>query len=29
MQVLAVDRICARIFGKGIFPRYATSRAGP
>ena len=29
MQVLAVDRGCQRIFGKGIFPRYATSRAGP
>jgi hypothetical protein len=29
MQVLAVDRICGQIFGKGIFPRYATSRAGP
>ena len=29
MQVLAVDRICGRIFGTGIFPRYATSRAGP
>jgi hypothetical protein len=29
MQVLAVDRVCQRIFGKGIFPRYATSRAGP
>ncbi len=26
MQVLAVDRICRRIFGQGIFPRYATSR---
>ena len=26
MQVLVVDRICQRIFGKGIFPRYATSR---
>jgi hypothetical protein len=29
MQVLAVDRICEGMFGKGIFPRYATSRAGP
>ena len=29
MQVLAVDRVCGRIFGTGIFPRYATSRAGP
>ena len=26
MQALAVDRICGRIFGTGIFPRYATSR---
>ena len=26
MQVLAVDRICGRLFGKGIFPRYAMSR---
>ena len=26
MQVLAVDRVCGRIFGKGIFPHYATSR---
>ena len=26
MQVLAVDRVCEGIFGKGIFPRYATSR---
>jgi hypothetical protein len=26
MQVLAVDRICGRIFGQGIFPRNATSR---
>jgi hypothetical protein len=29
MQVLAVDRICARIFGQGIFPRYATGGGGP
>jgi hypothetical protein len=29
MQVLAVDRICGRIFGKGIFPRYATGGDGP
>ena len=29
MQVLAVDRICGRLFGEGIFPRYAISRAGP
>jgi hypothetical protein len=26
MQVLAVDRVCEGILGKGIFPRYATSR---
>lgn len=26
MQALAVDRMCGRIFGTGIFPRYATSR---
>jgi hypothetical protein len=26
MQVLAVDRVCQGIFGKGIFPRYAISR---
>lgn len=26
MQVLAVDRMCGRIFGTGIFPRYATSQ---
>jgi hypothetical protein len=24
MQVLAVDRLCARLFGAGLFPRYAT-----
>jgi hypothetical protein len=29
MQVLAVDRICGRLLGEGIFPRYAISRAGP
>ena len=29
MQVLTVDRVCARIFGQGIFPRYATSGGGP
>jgi len=29
MQVLAANRICARIFGQGIFPRYATSGGGP
>lgn len=29
MQLLAVDRLCGRMFSKGIFPRYATSRAGP
>lgn len=26
MQVLAVDRICGWMFGRGIFPRYATGR---
>lgn len=26
MQVLAVDRVCEGILGKGIFPRYATGR---
>jgi hypothetical protein len=26
MQVLAVDRVCQRLFGKGIFPRYAISQ---
>jgi hypothetical protein len=26
MQVVAVDCVCGRIFGTGIFPRYATSR---
>jgi len=26
MQALAVDRVCGRIFGEGIFPRYAISR---
>jgi hypothetical protein len=29
MQMLAVDRICSRIFGQGIFPRYAINRGGP
>jgi hypothetical protein len=29
MQVLAVDGICARVFGQGIFPRYATGGGGP
>jgi hypothetical protein len=29
MQVLAVDRVCHRLFGEGIFPRYATSSGGP
>jgi hypothetical protein len=29
MQVVAADRICGRIFGKGIFPRYATGGGGP
>ena len=27
MQVLAVDRVCQGIFGRGIFPRYATSQS--
>jgi hypothetical protein len=26
MQLLAVDRMCARLLGAGIFPRYATSQ---
>ena len=26
MQLLAVDRVCERLFGDGIFPRYATGR---
>jgi len=26
MQLLAADRVCERLFGKGIFPRYAISR---
>ena len=26
MQMLAVDRVCAGLFGEGIFPRYATSQ---
>jgi hypothetical protein len=26
MQLLAVDRVCAGLFGEGIFPRYATSQ---
>ena len=29
MQVLATHRVCQRIFGQGIFPRYATSGGGP
>ena len=29
IQVLAVSRVCVGLFGAGIFPRYATSRAGP
>jgi hypothetical protein len=29
MQMLAVDCLCGRIFGKGIFPRYATGGGGP
>jgi hypothetical protein len=28
LQVLAVDRVCAGLFGAGIFPRYATSSGG-
>jgi hypothetical protein len=26
MQLLAVDRVCERLFGDGIFPRYATGQ---
>ena len=26
MQLLAADRVCERLFGDGIFPRYATGR---
>ena len=26
MQLLVADRVCARLFGKGIFPRYGISR---
>jgi hypothetical protein len=26
MQLLAVDRVCERLFGEGIFPRYATGQ---
>ena len=26
MQLLAVDRVCAGLFGEGVFPRYATSQ---
>ena len=26
MQLLAVDRVCAGLFGEGIFPRYAISQ---
>lgn len=26
MQLLAADRVCERLFGEGIFPRYATSQ---
>lgn len=29
MRVLAADRVCQKIFGQGIFPRYATSGGGP
>ena len=28
MQLLAVDRVCERLFGEGIFPRYAISQGG-
>ena len=26
MQLLAADRVCAKLFGKGIFPRYGIAR---
>ena len=26
LQLLAVDRVCAELFGQGVFPRYATSQ---
>jgi hypothetical protein len=26
MQLLVADRVCAKLFGKGIFPRYGISR---
>jgi hypothetical protein len=26
MQLLVADRVCARLFGKGIFPRYGIAR---
>jgi hypothetical protein len=26
MQLLAIDRVCARLFGKGIFPRFGIVR---
>jgi hypothetical protein len=26
MQLLVADRLCAKLFGKGIFPRYGISR---
>jgi hypothetical protein len=26
MQLLAADRLCERLFGAGIFPRYAISQ---
>jgi hypothetical protein len=29
MQVLALDRVCAGLFGAGIFPRNATRSGGP
>ena len=28
MQLLAADRVCAELFGAGIFPRYAISQGG-
>ena len=29
MQVLVVDRMCGKLFGKGLFPRFATAKGGP
>jgi hypothetical protein len=28
MQLLVADRVCERLFGEGIFPRYAISQGG-